>query len=137
MRAATRVLQLPYEWAEMNLEQVQDQLLFSSKRITNHDADSEVIVKYQPQADKVHHTKETLSYWLTERYCFWMIRGHKIVKGPLTHESWTLSHVHLDLDKSIMPFVPQQYLKNNPISHYAKSMHAYLHPFEHLGIYKK
>src|SRR5699024_7461498 len=65
MTAAKKVLQLPYELAEMNLEQIQDQLLFSSKRLTNHEVDRQIIVKYQPQVGKVPHKKGTLSYRLT------------------------------------------------------------------------
>ena len=138
MVAAKRLLQLPYELADMKMEHLQNQLLFSSKRINQNHSDRKVIVKYRPLTNKVSHRKGTLSYWLTERYCFWMMFGNRIVKGPLSHEMWTLYHSELDVSMvKVFQSIPQKYLHNNPLAHYAKSMVAYLHPFEQIGIYKR
>ncbi len=138
MMTAKRLLQLPYKMAKMKLEQTKDQLLFTSKQWTKNYVDARISVRYRPLTNTVFSQKGTLPYWLTERYCSWMIHGNKIVKAPLSHISWMLYHAELDMTMTnIIPFIPNKYFHLNPLTHYAKSKHAYLHPFEQIGIYKR
>jgi len=137
MITAKNLLQLPYEMAEISMERIKDYYLFKSKRTKQIDSDARIFAKYQPLENIVCNKPNTLSHWLTDRYCFWMINGNKIIKGPISHMPWTLYHAELELIKiNIAPSsVHNKYLHSNPLAHYGKSMHAYLHPFEQQGIY--
>lgn len=136
--AAKGLLQLPCQFAEMELEEDKDQLSFNSKRIKSDHSSSSITVNYRPLTQEISNQQGTLPYWLTERYCFWMIKENRIIKGPLTHAPWKLSDVTVDLKMTeIISFIPAQYLQKNPLIHYSKSIHAYLHPFEHTGIYRE
>lgn len=138
MIAAKKLLQLPYHIAEMRMENIQDQRLFTSKRTNHILSEPQISIMYQPLINKVFNQKDTLPYWLTERYCFWKIYGNKVVKGPLSHMPWTLHHAELELTAiNMMPSILNQYLHFNPLVHYAKYMHAHLHPFEQIGIYEE
>jgi len=135
MAAAKGILQLPYELAEMKFKKSKNQLLFKSKRKKGDYPLPSITANYQPSTLKIPNQQGTLPYWLTERYSFWMIKGNKIIKGPLSHVPWELFDVSVDLEMSNMiPFIPANYLQEKPLVHYAQSIHAYLHPFEQIGI---
>lgn len=134
---AKRILKLPYKLAEMEMAKNNDHILFKSKRIKSSHSSTGIVANYQPSAERIANQQGTLPYWLTERYCFWMIKGSKIIKGPLSHSPWELYDVTFDLNMTaIIPFIPAKYSQVNPSVHYAKSIHAYLHPFEQSGIYR-
>lgn len=133
-----RLLQLPYELAKMDIKRDKDQIQFKSKRIKNNYSFSNITANYRPSSQTIYQSQGTLSHWLTERYCFWMIKGNKIIKGPLSHESWELHDVTVNLEMTdIIPFIPVNDLQRNPLAHYEKSVHAHLHPFEQIGIYRE
>jgi len=134
--SAKGILKLPYELAEMEIAKNNDHILFKSKRVRSNLSITGITANYQPLTERIANPQGTLAYWLTERYCFWMIKGKRIIKGPLSHLPWELYDVTLDLYMTdIIPFIPTKYLKTNPVVHYGKTVHAYLHPFEQSGIY--
>lgn len=138
VNGAKYVLGLPYQQAEIKLTQDKKSLLFESKRIEKGNSSLGISANYQPSTTVIPNDNNTLSYWLTERYCFWMIKGNKIIKGPLSHAPWKLQAVTVDLNMSeLVPFISAPYSKTDPLVHYATSINAHLHPFEQKGIYIK
>lgn len=136
--ASKRLLQLPYELANMDIKRDRDHISFKSNRINSGYLLSHITANYRPLSQQVHHPQGTLSHWLTERYCFWLIKGTKIIKGPLSHEPWELDKVTVTLGKKdIIPFITMNDIQEKPIAHYAKFIHAHLHPFEQIGIYRQ
>lgn len=134
---AKGLLKLPYELAEMEMKRDKDHIMFKSKRKKVNQIVPSITANYRPSLQRIAHQRGTLSHWLTERYCFWLINGKRVMKGPLSHLPWELYDVTLDLNMTDMiPFLSDRYKQENPLVHYAKSVNAYLYPFEQTGIYK-
>src|SRR5699024_1019686 len=54
-------------------------------------------VNYSPVGSSFFAEDNELTKFLTERYCIWQIKGRKIIKVPITHPSWILSEVEVQL----------------------------------------
>lgn len=126
-----RIFSLPYLKAQMTLTQTGDKRLFTSRRTHKGVPPASFTAGYRPFSKPYVSKKRTLTYWLTERYIFWAIRGNKVLKGSLSHRAWELQETKLDMEMDrLVHFLPETYFQEPPLAHYAKTMKSYLHPFE-------
>lgn len=138
VQGASQILGLPYQQAQMNIGKNKSKISFESKRIDVRNHSANISVNYEPSSIIIPNDKGTLSYWLTERYCFWMMKEHKIIKGPLSHAPWKLYKTETNLEMNgLLPELTAEYIETAPIAYYSKFIHAHLHPFEQRGIYHK
>lgn len=136
VKGAKNVLGLPYQQATMQLRKDKKKLLFESKRRNPKTDLTHIYASYEPSMVDVPSYRGTLPFWLTERYCLWMKKGKKIIKGRLSHERWNLHAASIDTELTGYPSLFSLPCDEvDPLVHYAASIHAHLHPFEQKGIY--
>lgn len=135
---AKNMLGLPYQQATIKFKKDTNEISFASKRLGMNELSTCIYAYYKPSTFYFPNHYGTLDFWLTERYCLWLMKGRRIIKGPLSHKPWKLTTAILDISKSELPLLSQLSCDiANPLVHYAPSMRAYLHPFEQKGIYVK
>lgn len=126
-----KVVSLPFRQAPMTIQKENDQFLFTADQLPVGGKGMLQCI-CQPNSPVFKSTPDSLSYFLTERYCIWMIRGNDLVKAPITHAPWRLQQASTSVwgnEDVSFPFTA------DTISHYAAYKHAMIHPFEKVGIY--
>lgn len=132
---ARGLFSLPYVNARMNLTQKGKEISFKSQRYTN-DGAKDFSIKYQPSSMPYYAKENTLTYWLTERYCQYVFRGNNVLKGPISHQPWKLQDAEVDIEKNrAIPYLPHTYFQQTPLAHFSKTKKARAHPFEIVGKY--
>jgi len=86
---------------------------------------------YQPYSAVFKPKIDSLSHFLTERYCIWMIRNNRLVKAPINHEQWRLQQAHTTIQENQNNCFP---FTNDTFSHYCGYQHAVIYPFENIGM---
>lgn len=138
VNGAKYLLNLPYEKATMHITKNKHKILYRSQGHDQNQAPVYINVSYEPTEDPIDSNQGTLAYWLTERYFLWFMKNDKIIQGSISHQPWKLYHTDVEINQLELPeFLQQPFTKENPLAYYAKSKHAYLHPFKQEGIYLK
>lgn len=134
--AGGRFFSIPYVMSEMKLKRTKKKLMFQSARCQQGYPSAQICANYKSLSSPYIPTKDSLDYWLVERYYFWLINNKKIYQAPISHKPWELQNVKTDVTMDdINPLLPtSNYLKKDPITSYSKSMQAFLHPFELKGL---
>lgn len=127
---ANVLLPLPYYYANMQMLRTGKEILFTSRR-RNTGTSKIFKATYCPYPHTYHAKENTLTYWLTERYCLYTLQGNRILKGPITHSPWLLQDASYDIEKN--EYMPQTVMEKAPLVHYSKTKKAYFHPFEVVG----
>lgn len=127
-----QLLGLPYVQTEMAITKRNKQTSFTSMRL----AESQVTfsAQYKEGMTPFIAKRGSLSNWLTERYCIWLINGSRIMKAPISHLPWVLYDVEVEVN--MQHLLPGHFnMREKPLANYAKFMTAYAHPFERFGIF--
>ena len=125
-----RFVSLPFQNANLNMQQSQDTFYFEVNRQIKSNNNMLFKVAYEPHPASITPRVDTLPYFLTERYCIWMIQGKRIVKAPIFHSHWNLHDVKLSIKENRgLPFS----FSEDTIVHYNAFKHAVIHPFEMFG----
>ena len=91
VQAARLSFSLPYFPARISMERDGDEFRFSSRRLRPRAPSACLSVRYRPVGEVYRTKKETLEYWLTERYCMYSAdeRG-RVWRGKIHHQPWPL-----------------------------------------------
>jgi uncharacterized protein len=100
-----------------------------SNRLPVQDENARLELKYKPETEVFFAEPGTLEHWLTGRYCLWTKRGSKLFRGDIHHTKWELQRAQAEIShKMLIPFVPQEILKQQPLVHYSKYKKAFFWP---------
>lgn len=127
---AKGLLSLPYYDAKMQMTQTGLNICFASQRFTTGDV-KHFNATYRPLPRTYYAKENTLTYWLTERYCLYTLRGNCILKGPISHSPWLLQDAAYNVEQG--EYIPKTSVADVPLVHYSKTKKAYFHPFEVVG----
>lgn len=124
---------LPFQQAPLLIREKNN-----SVHITGHRLFAENLgrlqLSYQPDACSFKPEKESLSYFLTERYKIFTKRSNQIRKGTIYHNKWLLEKVNLSVeDCQHVPFS----ITSSAFSHYSAKQTTFLYPFEKVGIFNE
>lgn len=121
--AGGRIATLSYYYAKMNMKKERDQIIFSSVR--KGKSTSGFKASYRPAADPFHPEKESLDYWLMERYFLYSYRYGKLFRGDIHHRKWEVQKAEADVKKQTMTaFLGEKTSYTKPLFHYARSKQA-------------
>lgn len=120
---------LPFINAELGMEKGVDTFFFKGQHLFNNPKSS-FSVTYEPLSVPCPHHENTLSYFLLERYCIWMIRNGNIVKAPIFHTNWSPYPADITILNSHQFSFP---ITEKSIAHFESFKHAMIHPFERIG----
>src|SRR5690625_2186932 len=84
-----KFVSLPYFYSEMQFHHDKQKFQFNSNRSIINDPHHLMFhINYELTSDPFVNKKDSLLFWLTERYHLFFIRGKKIYRAPLSHEQW-------------------------------------------------
>ncbi|WP_099156898.1 YqjF family protein [Virgibacillus ndiopensis] len=115
-----RMMTLPYYYATMSLKKIDEIFHYYSSRRGNEP----IVFKasYQPIGESIYPEKNSLTYWLLERYFLFSYRNGSMYRGAIHHKQWEIQNAKVDLKKqSLTPFLPNNAFGANPLMHYAPS----------------
>jgi uncharacterized protein YqjF (DUF2071 family) len=91
---------LPYFHAEMSVTVGSPQIEYRSRRLQGPSA--EFRGRYWPLAPPRQREKDSLEYFLTERYCLYTVRGDKVFRAPIHHLPWPLQDAEAEIHCNTM-----------------------------------
>jgi uncharacterized protein YqjF (DUF2071 family) len=122
---------LPYYTAEMNLEQDEQTIVYSSRR-TDRDANAaELDATWQIGETLPYSHPGTLEFFLTERYLLYSARKEKLYRARIHHEPWPLRKASLSsLDSTMLEADGIPTPEGAPLLHYAEEISVDIWPLE-------
>ncbi|TGB02754.1 YqjF family protein [Halobacillus salinus] len=131
---ARTVFGLPYVHANMRLEQNDSSVHYLSRRTHDGYPTAHFHATINPISPPFPAEPGSLIYWLTERYCLWVVRGSYIYKGPIFHHNWSLQKSEATIfTNSLVDFLPPSIFESKPMTYYSASLETYIFPFEKKG----
>ncbi|KAF0815777.1 hypothetical protein KIS4809_5418 [Bacillus sp. ZZV12-4809] len=120
---------LPYMNAEMQVDQEEGIIKYESMRKSAHQQRGQFKAHSKPESSPFNSQPGSLDEWLTERYCLWVTKSEKVYRGDIHHTKWQLHKVSVSIHENTMTsFLPDKYLKGEPVLHYSPQKHAYFWP---------
>lgn len=94
--AARALYRLPYHKAEMEIREEGDWIRYRSRR---EDGTAAFEGRYRPSGPVTHARKDTLEYFLTERYALYVVlRNGDVLRGDIHHGRWPLQPAKAEID---------------------------------------
>lgn len=111
---------LPYFHAEMSVTTGQSQIEYRSRRL-QEPRPAEFLGRYWPISEARQRGKNSLEYFLTERYCLYAIRGGKVFRAYIHHLPWPLQDAEAEIEVNTMAQAAGIELpKTTPILHFSR-----------------
>jgi uncharacterized protein YqjF (DUF2071 family) len=124
--AARRFYHLPYFRAKMRVDVSGHHVSYSSRRLSGH-ADLET--SYRPITPVQPSQRNTLEYWLTERYCLYTVHAGATYCCDIHHRPWPLQNAEADFQMNTMAAAAGIALPNtSPLLHFARLQEVLIWP---------
>lgn len=113
---------LPYFRARMSCEERGGWIEYRSQRKHRGAASGELAGRYRPMGAKFFAPRESLEYFLTERYCLYTTDGEgRVIRGEIHHAPWPLQIAEAELKENTMAAAAGFSLpEEEPVLHFAK-----------------
>lgn len=119
-----KIVHAPFLHADMRMETSADAYYLESSR--KGDMAAKFKASYTPEEAAFYPEKESLDYWLLERYIFWSYIKDSLYRGDIQHKRWQIQKAKVHIEKQTMvSFLPKEFLGGNPVIHYACSKVAF------------
>ncbi|HEY6252675.1 MAG TPA: DUF2071 domain-containing protein [Candidatus Angelobacter sp.] len=92
---------LPYFHAKMSVNSAGSQIEYASRRLQDpHPA--EFRGRYWPTSEPRQREKGSIEYFLTERYCLYVVRSGKVSRAVIHHLPWQLQDAEAEIELNTM-----------------------------------
>ncbi|WP_268938749.1 YqjF family protein [Peribacillus faecalis] len=119
--AAKRFYHLPYQRAEMQLQQDGQTIHFDSKRTNANDA--RLVCSYEPISEPYLAQKGSFDEWITERYCFYTVNKKGIpLRCDILHRPWQLQQAKAEFEQNTILSEQGKVESDVPILHFSKTI---------------
>ncbi|MCT1904264.1 YqjF family protein [Oceanobacillus sojae] len=75
---------------------------------------------YSPVGHAFYPEKQSLDYWLLERYIFWSYKNGRLYRGDIQHDRWEIRNAEVNIEKQSL-VLPENTIGEPPLVHYASS----------------
>lgn len=100
---ARAIVRLPYFNAHMGCHLSDERISYYSHRTHRGKPSADFIATYHPTSPIAHARRETLEYWLAERYCLYTVTAHgHIIRVTIHHRPWPLQVAEADITSNTM-----------------------------------
>ncbi len=99
VKAARAFYKLPYFHARMSCRDIDNEIIYDSSRSSNH---AELRSRYRPIGPVELAEPGTLKHWLTERYCLYTMRNHRVYRAEVHHQPWPLQDAEAEIETNSM-----------------------------------
>jgi hypothetical protein len=129
--AARRFFHLPYFFASMSAREDAGVIHYRSQR---KKLAAEFRGSYHPIAPVRRPEKNSLEYFLTERYCLYTVHGHNVYRCEIHHLPWPLQDAQARLEVNTMAASAGVHLPERvPLLHFAKRLDVLIWPLRPTG----
>jgi uncharacterized protein YqjF (DUF2071 family) len=92
---------LPYFYASMSAREVSSRIEYSSQRLESP-RPAEFKTRYWPVSEPRQWEKNSLEYFLSERYCLYAVRSGKVFRAYIHHVPWPLQDAQAEIEVNTM-----------------------------------
>lgn len=92
---------LPYFHARMSVKSSASQTEYSSRRLQNP-RPAEFRGRYWPTSEPRQRNKSSIEYFLTERYCLYVVRSGRVLRAVIHHLPWPLQEAEAEISVNTM-----------------------------------
>ncbi|WP_110929209.1 YqjF family protein [Bacillus massiliglaciei] len=122
---------LPYRKAKMGMETGRDRHVTFKSSFTKAGNQEDFRASYQPGPKMYEPEKESLEFWLLERYRLYSFQRNQLVYIDIHHDQWKISDVRADIKENTMaPCLLPQTDKAPSLMHYARRRHCFFYPIK-------
>ncbi|SER60738.1 hypothetical protein SAMN04487944_1072 [Gracilibacillus ureilyticus] len=123
-----RMASLPYVYSNMKMEREKDTYYYMCSR---KGSSKEFRASYRPFSNPFYPEKNSLSYWLLERYYLWASRNKSLYSGGIHHMPWRIQQAEVAIEEeNILPDMKGINLTGNPIYQYCFSKRVLFWPIK-------
>jgi uncharacterized protein YqjF (DUF2071 family) len=102
---------------------------YHSIRKDRRAAPAQLDISYQPTSAPFVSHADSIEHWLTERYCLYVMRNHKVSRVDIGHSPWLLQQAEADIRINSMNDKFQIHLPDRPqLLHYSKKLDVTIYP---------
>jgi uncharacterized protein YqjF (DUF2071 family) len=94
VKAARAFYKLPYFHATMSCRERNGEIIYSSVRRNGR---AILRSQYHPVNPVQAAEPNTLKHWLTERYCLYTVRDHRVYRAEIHHQPWPLQDAEAEI----------------------------------------
>ena len=124
--AARAFYHLPYFHARMHVHAEGDNITYSSRRLHGN---AQLAGKYYPVTPLQLRARDTLEYWLTERYCLYTLYGGRVYRCEIQHRPWPLQDASAQFQENTMAAAANIVLPDaDPLLHFSKRQEVLIWP---------
>src|SRR5947209_747282 len=111
---------LPYLHANMSIKASEDKFDYRSQRL-QHPKPAEFIGRYWPTSAARRREKNSLEFFLTERYCLYTVRKGQVFRAHIHHVPWPLQDADAEIQVNTMAKAAGIDLPNTqPLLHFSR-----------------
>ncbi len=127
---------LPYFHAEMATSNAGEGIEYRSRRKqTGGHSTAEFRGRYWPIAEPKRREKDSLEYFLTERYCLYAVRRGRLFRAAIHHLPWPLQDAEAEIEINTMaPAAGIELPAGKPLLHFSRFLEVLIWGPEHLVI---
>ena len=93
---------LPYFHAEMQVKRSGEHVAYTSRRTHRGAPRAELVASYEPTGAAYTAARDSLDYWLTERYCLYTTWRDRLYRGEIHHRPWPLQPAEAEIRANTM-----------------------------------
>lgn len=125
---ARAIYDLPYYYSKISFKLSDDKVSYHSSRQDKRGEHAEFKAKFWPHSTAYTAQKETLDYWLTERYCLYCInQDGSVSQSDVHHLPWKLQNAQAEIQtNSMIQAAGLSQKSEEPLLHFSKYIHALL-----------
>ena len=134
---ARLLFHLPYFHARMHRQNVNGTIHYSSHRSHSHIPSADFVARYRPTGPIFSAQRDTLEYWLTERYCLYTnVKQDRLYRLDIHHRQWPLQPAELETTRNTMALADGIDLPHvAPLLHYAHEQDVLFWPLHRILYY--
>lgn len=121
---------LPYFHAEMSVGAASEQIEYRSRRLQGPRR-AEFRGRYRPIAEARLRQKGSLEYFLTERYCLYVVRNGRVFRGHIHHLPWPLQDAEAEIEvNTMLQAVGIELPDSKPLLHFSRYLEVLIWELE-------
>lgn len=122
---------LPYFHARMKLDIKGETIHFHSRRHHAGQPAETFDSAFSPSSPVFLPEKESLDWWLLERYCFWIQKSSRLYRGDIHHDRWRIAKARCSLHNQTMAsFLPRNVFSGDPLFHFSHQKNVFIWPLK-------
>ncbi|MDN4525874.1 YqjF family protein [Fictibacillus fluitans] len=136
VKGARSFFHLPYRFAKMNIEVADGRVHYLSRRQEIAKTKADFLAHYKPAAPPFHSNKESLDYWLAERYRFYTVNKNKLYYVDIHHEPWPLQQTEAEIrvNSVVTASAGFELPDLQPVLHYSKTQKVLFWPLRQVDL---